>query len=81
MCERVIFLMMHVKKYPKDKKAGRYLTKLLDQRRKMMAYLMKTDYHRYEWICTDYGVPQIHPKNAGHRRMEGVRENTYKKIF
>ncbi|MCL4132789.1 UNVERIFIED_CONTAM: hypothetical protein GTU68_067211 [Idotea baltica] len=66
MTERVIFLMMHVKKYPKDTKAGRYLTKLLDQRRKMMNYLMKTDYHRYQWICTDYGIPQVHPLNAHH---------------
>lgn len=73
--------MMHVKKYPKDKKAGRYLNFLLDKRRKMFAYLMKTDYARYQWICTDYGVPQVHPVNAHHKKMDGIYENTYKKIF
>ena len=31
--KRVILLMMHAKKYPRDTKAGRYLTYLLDQRR------------------------------------------------
>ena len=53
---------MHIKKYPKDTKAGRYLTRLLDQRRHMLNYLVERDYHRYKWICTDYGIPEIHAK-------------------
>jgi hypothetical protein len=73
--------MMHVKKYPHDTKGGRYLTRLLDQRRHMLDYLMRTDYHRYEWICTDYGIPIVFPRNAHHVRNWGLRENTYKVIF
>jgi ribosomal protein S15P/S13E len=49
--------MIHVKKYPRDKKAGRYLSQLIDQRRNMLNYLMKTDYHKYQWVCADYGIP------------------------
>jgi ribosomal protein S15P/S13E len=63
--------MMHIKKYPKDTKAGRYLTRLLDQRRHMLNYLVERDYHRYKWICTDYGIPEIHAK-AMHRRNFGM---------
>ena len=73
MSERIILLMMHVKKYPKDKKAARYLSKLLDQRRHMLNYLVTRDYHRYQWICTDYGIPQIHPQEAVHRRDHGIK--------
>ncbi len=81
MSERVILQMMHVKKYPRDKKAGRYLNYLLDQRRIMLNYLMKKDYHRYQWICSDYGIPQVHPNDAHHNRNQGLRQNTYKVIF
>lgn len=80
MSERVILLTMHMKKYPKDKKAGRYLTRLLDQRRHMLHYLMNHDYHRYQWVCTDYGIPQVHPAKA-HVRNWGMYENTFKVIF
>lgn len=73
--------MMHCKKYPRDKKAGRYLTYLLDQRRVMLNYLMKKDHHKYQWICSDYGIPQTHASNAAHVRNQGLRENTYKVIF
>jgi small subunit ribosomal protein S15 len=81
MSERVILLMMHMKKYPKDTKAGRYLTRLLDQRRHMLNYLMRTDYHKYDWVCTDYGIPKVHPRNAHHVRNQGLYENTYRVIF
>ena len=59
--------MMHTKKYPKDIKGARALNALLDQRRKMLNYLMRTDYHRYKWVCIDYGIPEVHPKNAHHQ--------------
>lgn len=71
---------MHVKKYPKDTKAGRYLSQLLDQRKDMLNYLIKKDYHKYQWICSDYGIPQVHPKNT-HNRNHGLFQNTYKIIF
>jgi ribosomal protein S15P/S13E len=73
--------MMHTKKYPKDTKAARYLTTLLDQRRHLLNYLVEKDFHRYKWICTDYGIPEVHAKTAMHRRNFGLRENTYKVLF
>lgn len=47
----------------------------------MLDYLMRKDYHRYEWICTDYGIPIVFPRNAHHVRNWGLRDNTYKVIF
>lgn len=72
MSERIILLMMHAKKYPKDTKAARYLTRLLDQRRHMLNYLINKDFHLYQWICTDYGIPQVHTRDAIHRRNFGL---------
>lgn len=69
-----------MKKYPKDTKAGRYLTRLLDQRRHMLTYLMTRDFHRYQWVCSDYGIPQVHPQK-NHKRNFGMYENTFKVIF
>lgn len=45
-------MMIHVKKYTKDKKAIKSLTSLIHQRRKMLNYLMRTDYHRYSYVCS-----------------------------
>jgi ribosomal protein S15P/S13E len=59
--------MSHVNKYPKDKRAGRFLTELIQKRRKMLSHCMRTDYHRYKWVCVDYGIPDQHPKNSTHR--------------
>ena len=81
MSERIVLLMMHVKKYPQDKKAGRYLTQLISERRDMLNYLMRKDYHKFEWICLDYGLPVVHPRNAQHVRDKAIFENTYRKIF
>lgn len=55
--ERIILMMNHVKKYPRDKNAGRALTVAIQKRRKMLDYCMRTDYNRYHWICVDYGIP------------------------
>ena len=49
--------MQHIKKYPNDKKGGRTMVQLVQKRRKMLDYLMRTDYHRYKWVCVDYGIP------------------------
>ncbi len=59
--------MQHVKKYPNDTKAGRSLVKLIQKRRNMLDYLMRTDFHRYKWVCVDYGIPEIGPKNGHHK--------------
>ncbi len=50
-------MMTHSKKYPKDTKGARGLVKLIQKRRNMLDYLQKTDYHRFKWICIDYGIP------------------------
>lgn len=76
MSERVILLMMHTKKYPHDTKAARYLTKLLDQRRKMLTYLSARDYHRYVWICSDYGIPQVHAGKT-HNKKLNLMQNSW----
>ena len=57
MSEKIILMMQHIKKYPNDKNAARALVKLVQKRRNMLDYLMKTDFHRYRWICSDYGIP------------------------
>lgn len=59
-------MMQHIKKYPNDKKSARKLVQLIQKRRNMLDYLMRTDYHRYKWICLDYGIPEEHPKNSHH---------------
>lgn len=66
MSEEIILLMNHVTRYPKDKRAGRFLTKLIQKRRNMLNYCMRKDYHRYKWVCVDYGIPDVHPKNSHH---------------
>ena len=67
--------MMHTKKYPRDVKAGRSLNYLIDQRRKMLDYLARTDYHRYKWVCIDYGIPEVPPKTAHHKTNFRNRSN------
>jgi len=60
-------MMNHVNQYPKDIRAGRALVRLIHKRRRMLNYCMKTDYHRYKWVCVDYGIPDVHPTNSHHR--------------
>ena len=60
-------MMSHIKKYPKDKKTAIALTQLIQKRRNMLNYCMRTDYHRYKWVCVDYGIPDEHPINAHHK--------------
>ena len=68
--------MIHVKKYKNDSKAGRFLQELVDKRRKMLLYLMKSDIHRYKWICKDYGIPEAHLKKV-HSKKFGIFENSW----
>lgn len=67
MSEKIILMMQHIKKYPNDTKAARSMVKLIQKRRNMLDYLMRTDYHRYKWICVDYGIPEAAPKHAHHK--------------
>lgn len=73
--EKIIFMMNHVKQYPKDFKAGRALTELVQKRRTMLNYCIRSDYHRYKWVCVDYGIPDVHPKNAHHKESWGRQFN------
>lgn len=59
--------MLHIKKYPNDTKSARKLVELIQKRRNMLDYLMRTDYHRYRWVCVDYGIPEQAPKHAHHK--------------
>jgi ribosomal protein S15P/S13E len=60
-------MMQHIKKYPKDKMSARSLVKLIQKRRTMLDYLQRTDYHRYKWVCMDYGIPEETSKHSHHK--------------
>ena len=81
MSEKIILQMSHVKIYPKDKGAGRYLTYLIQKRRTMLNYCMRTDYHRYKWVCVDYGIPDEHPKNSHHKESWKKFYNNYRNYY
>lgn len=66
MSEKIISLMAYVKRFPKDFKTGRALTKIVQKRRNMLNYLMRTDYHYFKWVCAEYGIPESFPKYAHH---------------
>ena len=77
MTEKIIFMMLHVKKYPKDGIAKQKLAHLIDQRKKVATDLLKRDFYRYRLICADYGIPEILPKNALHSTKLAYRENSW----
>lgn len=81
MSEKIILMMSHVTKYPKDSRAGRHLTELIQKRRNMLDYCMRTDYHRYKWVCLDYGIPDVHPKNSHHKQSWGKFYNNYRTYY
>ena len=88
MSERIILAMNHVSKYPKDYRAGRKLTQLIQKRRSMLNYCMRTDYHRYrwdyhryKWVCNDYGIPDVHPKNSTHATQWNKYYNNYRNYY
>ena len=33
----------------------------------MLKYLTRTDYHRFKWICVDYGISDAIQKNVLHQ--------------
>jgi ribosomal protein S15 len=67
MSEKIISLMAYVKRFPKDFKSGKALTHMVQKRRKMLNYLMRTDYHYYKWVCAEYGIPEAFPLYAHHK--------------
>ena len=78
MSEKIILLMKHVKNYPRDKRTGRFLAELIQKRRNMLSYCMRTDYHRYKWVCVDYGIPDEHPRNSHHKECFGNHFNNFR---
>ena len=78
MSEKIILHVAHCKKYPKDARAARKLTELVEKRRNMLNYCMRTDYHRYKWVCLDYGIPDEHPQHAHHKQTFGNFYNNYR---
>ena len=66
MSEKIIVCLNHCKQHAQDKKAGRYLRYLIEKRRTMLNYLMITDYHYYKWVCMEYAIPEVFPRNAHH---------------
>ena len=51
LTERIKELTEHLKRFPKDNHSRRGLLKLVGQRRRLLAYLMKKDSARYRVAC------------------------------
>ena len=74
MSERVIYLTNILSVHRHDKRLLRDLQKLIDQRRKMMYYLQRTDFHTYKWVASEYEIPHQMPQYAHHKtNFAGVR--------
>ena len=52
LTERIVELIEHLKKYPKDQSSRLALIKLVGQRRKLLDYLNSTDTKRYKKLIT-----------------------------
>ena len=56
LTERIKELTEHLKRFPKDNHSRRGLLKLVGQRRRLLAYLMKKDSARYRAVITRLGL-------------------------
>ncbi len=56
LTERIKDLTEHLKRYPKDNHSRRGLLKLVGQRRRLLAYLVKKDPARYRAVITRLGL-------------------------
>jgi small subunit ribosomal protein S15 len=56
LTERIKDLTEHLKRYPKDNHSRRGLLKLVGQRRRLLAYLVKKDPARYRAAITRLGL-------------------------
>ena len=56
LTERVKELTEHLKSFPKDNQSRRGLLKLVGQRRRLLAYLMRTDNARYRAVIGRLGL-------------------------
>jgi small subunit ribosomal protein S15 len=56
LTERIKDLTEHLKRFPKDNHSRRGLLKLVGQRRRLLAYLVKKDPARYRAVITRLGL-------------------------
>jgi small subunit ribosomal protein S15 len=56
LTERVKELTEHLKRFPKDHQSRRGLLKLVGQRRRLLAYLMRRDNARYRAVISRLGL-------------------------
>ena len=56
LTERIKELTEHLKRFPKDNHSRRGLLKLVGQRRRLLAYLMKKDGTRYRAVIGQLGL-------------------------
>ena len=56
LTERIKELTEHLKRFPKDNHSRRGLLKLVGQRRRLLAYLMKKDSARYRIVIGRLGL-------------------------
>lgn len=56
LTERIKGLTEHLKAFPKDNHSRRGLLKLVGQRRRLLAYLVKTDSARYRAVIARLGL-------------------------
>ena len=56
LTERIKELTEHLRRFPKDNHSRRGLLKLVGQRRRLLAYLVKKDNARYRAVITRLGL-------------------------
>jgi small subunit ribosomal protein S15 len=56
LTERITGLTEHLRSFPKDHHSRRGLLKLVGQRRRLLAYLMRKDNARYRAVITRLGL-------------------------
>ena len=56
LTERIKSLTEHLRSYPKDNHSRRGLLKLVGQRRRLLAYLVRNDVDRYRTVISSLGL-------------------------
>lgn len=56
LTERIKSLTEHLRSYPKDNHSRRGLLKLVGQRRRLLAYLVRKDVDRYRSVISSLGL-------------------------
>ncbi|MDJ0751953.1 MAG: 30S ribosomal protein S15 [Ardenticatenaceae bacterium] len=57
--ERINYLQSHLKEHKHDHSSRRGLLKMVGKRRKLLVYLQKKDYERYETVRQKLGIRPI----------------------